>query len=136
MRPLSEAQLYDLVIVRHSSARWMYVDKVTDMTLRLIRVGRITYSRKTGQQIGGDRRIEFPTREELAAAYEEIRLAREAAEQAKRAAEQAAYDALPESVKLIRQIQGFLNSWTEKRLVELIPLDALRAFAAAIPEKC
>jgi hypothetical protein len=64
----------------------------------------------------------------LAAAEKELERRQAEKEEQERLARQAAYDALPEGIKLARAIEWWVNSNGEKKLAEA-PLELLRGLA-------
>jgi hypothetical protein len=92
---------------------------------QILRVG-CQFSALTGEEIGGTRRLVAVTPErwdELERLHAALVLARQEEEQQR---SRAAYDALPEGVKLARTLRYFCDGASDEQLGAM-PLDILRA---------
>lgn len=97
------------------------------------------FSLATGERPGGRGStaevgyfVRRATAEELAAAEKQLRDDDQREQAEEEAARRAAYDALPEGVKLARKLEFFASCSKAETIAEVIPLETLRAAVAAI----
>lgn len=107
----------------------------TQLRVKSRRILATTFSRRTGNGIGSAKvfSLRLATDAEIAAAEKELEAQRLEKEESEQRARQAAYDALPESVKLARSLMFYCDINTEKKLSEM-PLGTLRAAVQWIEE--
>ncbi len=121
------------LIVRDSKGKLVKVATVMRATAtRYATKGGKAYLIKTGKEVGGSNIATLVTSEaDLVAAEAELDRLLEEAEQRRDAEAKAAYDALPEAIKLARKIRWFCDSESEEA-VSFLPLDVLRKMDEAI----
>lgn len=97
--------------------------------------GHGTFLLSTGAMVGGGRlKAVKPTLTELVAAETAIADRLNAKIAAEDAAKQAAYDTLPEEVKLARKLQFFCSASNADKTISRMPIEVLRAAVAWIEE--
>jgi hypothetical protein len=133
MKVLEGVNKGDRVLVSGPSGGLVAIGRCVGLTKTLVRLqGPMIggdYLISTGKKRGDDQVSARPaTPEELAAAEKELERRQAEKEEQERLARQAAYDALPEGIKLARAIEWWVNSNGEKKLAEA-PLELLRGLA-------
>lgn len=92
------------------------------------------FSLSTGNQFGGGEKFfRRAGAEELAKSQAKLDAEAEESERKSEAEKKAAYDALPEEVRLARKLEFFCNVNSEKTIARM-PLDVLRAAVAWVEE--
>jgi hypothetical protein len=126
---LADLKEGDMVTIHDHNGRLVRTAKVSEIMKKTVRTGHGNplFSILTGKRIGGTTEFARPaTAEQIAAAKQEL-AAREQQRLARLDAEQkAAYDALPEAVKLARTL-GWLFDCNRDEKWETAPVEAMRA---------
>ena len=131
---LFDAKLGSRLIVRDEMGTIVRVVQVIGLSSTRIRAGGMSFLRSTGKEYGGTRRAILGSFDAIVRAEAELEGREEERRRQEKAKEQAEYDALPEAVKLTRRIVGVCNWQSAQKIADMIPLEILRQFAAAIKE--
>lgn len=102
------------------------IARVTDNIICEKGLGARRFSRRTHKQIGGQLTFEVATEAQAASAVKVLEDERERRRIHENLAHQAAYDALPESVKLARKLRWLCDVTSEGKVAGM-PIETLRS---------